>query len=319
MAYFSTERMNLLEAIRRENYQGYDSLLCDFVQQNDFLRVAAVLPSNHGSEHKTLMAKQLGKGAVRQANAPIQRMSSKTELKGEPLIVYEADSEVDEVILSMAPDPAATRMSEDALNLCGFTNGFNEVLVYGDKKDADGFSGLQARHSKLSTPYTYNMGGTANLCSIYLCEFGENALALRYAPGSVPGLMTDDRGLQKVTVDDQGGYIWAWVNHFTVNFGLSQRLEQNLQRICNIDTEATDAKALLKTVIKAKNNLLNKGRNAFMFVNSDMKTAIECAMLDLTSAQLKIIDIEGYGPVQHFGQIPIMQMDAITSNETKVS
>ena len=42
-------------------------------------------------------------------------------------------------------------------------------------------------------------------------------------------------------------------------------------------------------------------------------------MLDLVQAQLKIVDIEGYGPVQMFAQIPIMQMDALESNETKVS
>ena len=94
---------------------------------------------------------------------------------------------------------------------------------------------------------------------------------------------------------------------------IARRVREN-NVYCEIYSYKTDL-----SVIKAKNHLLGKGRNAFMFVNSDMKTAIECAMLDLTSAQLKIIDIEGYGPVQHFGQIPIMQMDAITSNEDKVS
>lgn len=318
-SYFSTERMNLMEAYRRENYSGYESLLGDFVQTNDFLRTAVVLPSNHGAEHRTLMAKTLGEGSVRAANAAIKRMASKTETKSEPLISYEGDSEVDQLILASAPDPAAARMSEDALNLTGFSNGFNRVLVYGEKKTAEGFDGLQARRNKLSQKYVYDMGGSSNLCSAYLCEFGENALALRYLPGSVPGIDSRDMGLQKVTVDSEGGYFWAWVNHYSINFGLSQRLEQNLQRICNIDVTSIDAKTLFKTIIKAKNSLLYRGRNAFLYVNSDVKTAIETAMLDLVQAQLKIVDIEGYGPVQMFAQIPIMQMDALESNETKVS
>lgn len=317
--YFSTERMNLMEAYRRENYEGYESLIGDFVQTNDFMRVAAVLPSNHGAEHRTLMAKSLGEGSVRSANSAIKRMASKTELKSEPLISYEGDSEVDELILASAPDPAKARMSEDALNLTGFSNGFNKVLVYGTKATAGGFDGLQARRNKLAQKYVYDMGGSSNLCSAYLCEFGENALSLRYLPGSAPGLTSSDRGLQKVTVDNEGGYFWAWVNHYAINFGISQRLEQNLQRICNIDTSSINAKELFKTIIKAKNSLLYRGRNAFMFVNSDVKTAIETAMLDLVQAQLKIVDIEGYGPVQMFAQIPIMQMDAIASNESKVS
>ena len=57
MATFSTVHLDLEEAYRREHYEGFESLLGPLVEQNDFLRVAAVLPSNNGATHKTLVAK----------------------------------------------------------------------------------------------------------------------------------------------------------------------------------------------------------------------------------------------------------------------
>ncbi len=314
---FSTERMNIVEAFRREKYVGYESLLGELVQQNDFLRVAAVLPANKGSFHETLVADKLGKGAVRAANEGITKMSSQTHVKTDPVVSYEGDSEVDIQVIETAPDPAAARMSEDAMNLAGFSNGWNEVLLNGNKNTAKGFEGLSARRNKLSNEFTFSLGGTgSNLSSMYLVEFGANTVSLRYAPGATPGIKSQDMGLQKCEAVG-GGYFWGWVQHYAINFGLSVRQERALQRYCNIDVDTVDAAELVHALIKGKNKLPSRGRSGFLFTNSDIQSAFEIAVFDKAS-NLRTVEIEGFGPVTMFVNIPILSMDAISSVETAV-
>lgn len=314
---FSTERMNIVEAFRREKYTDYESLLGELIQQNDFLRVAAVLPSNKGSIHETLVADKLGEGAVRSANESITRMSSQTHIKTDPIVSYEGDSEVDEAVIRYAPDPVAARMSEDAMNLAGFANGWNGVLLNGNKNSAKGFEGLATRRSKLSNAFTYSLGGTDNLSSMYLVEFGPNAVSLRYAPGATPGIHSEDKGEQKCYNSDNG-YFWGWVQHYEISFGLSVRQERALQRFCNIDVTTTDATALIQKIIQGKNKLPRKGQGAFLFANSDLLSVMEIGILN-KATNLRTEEIEGYGPVTMFVNVPILSMDAIGSSESAIS
>ena len=321
MATFSTAHLDLEEAYRREHYEGFESLLGPLVERNDFLRVAAVLPSNNGAAHKTLIAKSLGKGAFRGPYQGIASMASKTSVVSEPIVSYEGTSDVDQLIIDGAPDPYAARMSEDSMNLQGFSNGFNSELLYcTPKAETQNFSGLANRRNKLGD-FVHDCGGTAAnaLSSMYLVEFGELALALRYMAGTMPGLHAQDMGLQKCYASDKTSYYYAWSMYYKINFGLSVRQEAALQRFANIDPEAASAGDLLKKVIKAKNKLPSKGNRAFLFANSDVHTLLDIEVLEKSSNTLSIRDIEGYGPVTHFLNIPVLQMDAITSTESKLS
>lgn len=314
---FSTERMNIVEAFRREHYTNYESLLGALIEQNDFLRVAAVLPANKGSIHETLVADKLGAGAVRAANEGITRMASQTHIKTDPIVSYEGDSEVDDLIISSAPDPVAARISEDAMNLAGFSNGWNGVLLNGAKNTAKGFEGLATRRNKASGDYTFSLGGSSNLSSMYLVEFGDNAVSLRYSKGSTPGIHAEDMGRQKC-ITSGTDYFWGWVMHYAISFGLSVRQERALQRYCNIDVTATDVTSLLAKAIQGKNKLPSKGRNAFFFANSDVVSLIEIGILNKAS-NLRTVEIENYGPVTMFTNIPVLPMDAIGSSESTVS
>lgn len=314
---FSTERMNIVEAFKREKYAGYESLLGALIEQNDFLRVATVLPANKGSFHETLVADSLGTGAVRAANEGVTRMSSQTHIKTDPIVSYEGDSEVDELVIASAPDPVAARMTEDSMNLAGFSNGWNGVLLNGNKNTAKGFEGLATRRGKASNEFTWDMSGSSNLSSAYLVEFGPNAVSLRYTPGSTPGIKSEDMGLQKCYTGSNNAYFWGWVQHYAINFGLSVRQERALQRFANIDVTSDSVTSLLSTAIKAKNKLPSKGRGAYLFCNSDVLSMFEIGILNKAS-NLRTVEIEGYGPVTMFVNVPILPMDAIATGETQV-
>ena len=100
---------------------------------------------------------------------------------------------------------------------------------------------------------------------------------------------------------------------------MSVRQDAALQRFANIDPATSSATDLLKKVIKAKNKLPSKGNRAFLFANSDVRTLLDIEVLEKAGNTLSIRDIEGYGPVTHFLNIPVLQMDAITSTEAKIS
>lgn len=318
MATFSTDRMNLLEAYRRLGYENPELLLGEMLDQNDFLRVATVAPANKGFFNETLRATKLGEGKITGINAGIPNVTSATDKVSDPVVLYEGASYVDERIFDGVTDVAAVRNSEDAMNLAGFSNAWNKILVYGTPKDAGGFAGLSARRGKKADANVYDFGGSSNLSSAYIVEFGLQGLKLLYAKGYTPGISSIDRGRVKVDAQDGSGQYWAFERDYKIYFGLSNRNESALKRIANIDIATTDASSLLSTVIKAKNKLPSKGARAFMFVNADVKSILEELVLK-EATNVRTVEIENYGPVVHFLTLPIMTMDAITSEETKVA
>ncbi len=320
MATFSTNHMDLVEAYKREGFTSADALLGALMQNNDLLRTAAILPSSHNSYHETLVADKLGSGSFRGAYEAIQQTNSITHKISEPIVSYEAESEVDELIFKGADNPAQVRFTEDLMNMQGITNGYNDALLYTvPSKATENFTGLAARRKKLGT-YCYGCGGTTSgaLTSAWLIEMGETAFSMRYAKGTMPGLSHEDMGRQKCIPASGSGHYWGWVTKFSIAFGIAVRQENALQRFANIDPTATTVNNLFENFIKAKNKLPNKGRNAFLYVNSDVQSIIEIMIMN-KALNTQYVDIEGYGPVAHFLGIPILPMDAIKSTEDKLS
>lgn len=319
MATFSTSHIDLVEAFKREGFTTTEELLGALLQNNDLLRTAAILPSSNNSYHETLVADKLGSGSFRGAYEAIRQTNSVTHKVSEPIVSYEAESEVDELILKGADNPAQVRFTEDLMNMQGITNGYNDALLYTvPSKSTENFAGLASRRSKIGD-YCYNCGGTsANaVSSAWLVEMGETAFSMRYAKGTMPGLSHEDMGRQKCTPASGTGHYWGWVTKFALAFGISIRQEGALQRFANIDPTATEVNSLFTNFIKAKNKLPHKGRNAFLYVNSDVQSIIEIMIFN-KALNTQYVDIEGYGPVAHFLGIPILPMDAIKSTEAVV-
>ena len=318
MATFSTDRMNILEAWRRAGYTNAEELLGELLQQNDFLRVAAVAPANKGFHNETLRAKELGKGKVTDINGGIPNISSKTDKVSDPVIMFEGASYVDERLFLGAPDPVAVRQSEDAMNLAGFSLSWNDLLIYGKTAETNGFAGLASRRSKIAGGNVVDMGGSTNLSSAYLIEFGVQGVRLLHAQHGTPGISSMDRGRQKIDAQDGSGKYWAFEMDYRITFGLSVRQERALQRIANIDITEDTLDGLLSNIIKSKNKLPSKGKQCFLFANSDVKSMIDILVLH-NASNVRTVEIQNYGPVTMFLSVPVMTMDAITSSETKVS
>lgn len=318
MATFSTEKMNLLEAYRRAGYENPETLIGELLQQNDLLRTAAVAPANKGFYNETLRAVKLGAGKVTKINSGIPDISSKTDKVSDPVISFEGASKVDIRIFDGAEDLDAVRNSEDAMNLAGFSNSWNHVLLYGTPKDAEGYTGLAARRAKLAGGNVVDFKGSDNLSSAYIIEWGNIGTRLLYAKHSTPGISSVDMGKVKVQAQDGSGEYWAFERDYKIYFGLSVRTENSLWRIANIDVDSTDVSSLLSHVIKIKNKLPSRGRTGFMYCNTDVQSLIEIMIMQ-EATNVRTVEYENYGPVTQFLQIPIMAMDAISSDETAVA
>ena len=318
MATFSTEQMGLLEAYRRAGYQNPQLLIGEMLQQNDLLRTAAVAPANKGFYNETLRASKLGAGKVTKINAGIPDISSKTDKVSDPVISFEGASKVDIRIFDGVDDLDAVRNSEDAMNLAGFSNSWNQVLLYGTPKDSEGYTGLAARRSKIAGGNIVDMGGSTDLSSAYIIEWGNIGTRLLYAKHSTPGISSMDMGRVKAQAQDGSGEFWAFERDYKIYFGLSVRTENSLWRIANIDVGSTDVSSLLSHVIKIKNKLPSRGRTGFLYCNTDVKSLIEIMILQ-EATNVRTVEYENYGPVTQFLQVPIMTMDAISSDETKVA
>ena len=318
MATFSTHMMNLAEAYRREGYTNPEEFLGELMLQNDLLRTAAVSPANKGFYNETLRAIALGKGGVTMINGGIPDISAMTDKVSDPVITFEGKSKVDIRLFDGAPDLDAVRNSEDAANLAGFTNSWNEVLIYGNPKNANGYSGLASRRSKIANGNIISLGGSDNLSSGYLVEWGNLGVKLLYARNTSPGISSVDRGMVEAEAQDGTGKFWAFERDYKITFGLSVRSENALWRFANIDALDGDISSILASIIKAKNKMPGKGRTAFFYCNSDIKSLFEILLLD-KATNIKTVDIEGYGPITQFLQVPIMDMDSISSDEIAVA
>ena len=318
MATFSTEKMNLMEAYRRAGYENPEALIGELLLQNDLLRTAAVAPANKGYYNETLVATKLGEGKVTKLNSGIPDISSKTKKVSDPVISFEGASKVDIRIFDGVDDPDAVRNSEDAMNLAGFSNSWNKVLLYGNPKDSEGYTGLAARRSKLEGGFIKDFGGSSNLSSAYIIEWGNAGTRLLYAKHSTPGISSQDMGRVKITAQDGTGEYWGFERDYKIYFGLSVRTENSLWRLANIDVSSANITNLLSQVIKVKNKLPSRGRTGFMYCNTDVKSLIEIMILE-SASNVKTVEYENYGPVTQFLQIPIMTMDSISSEETKVA
>ncbi len=312
----ASQNMNIVEAAKRAGYTGAVEFLANLAQMNDFLQFAPWFPASDGNYHKYLEAKRLGKGAFRAANDNVPSISSQSDFNETTVALYEADSEVEERVISTAKDPLAARDSEDAANLEGFTQGWLEALIYGDNS-FDAFRGLASRRASLDNSLTFGGGGTGSTnTSLWLFEFGKAGFNLRYPAGMMPGISSVDRGLHKLPVAG-GGSNWRWVRNYVIAAAIETKKEKAMLRLANIESTGSDFP--MAQFIKMKNQLPSLGRNAMAFANRDLHALIENHAYAKSNMAYSIVDVKDFGPVLRISNVPVMYMETLKNTETTLT
>lgn len=313
--------MTLAEAMKRAGYDNAANVIGELMKQHDFMAACPWMPASDGIFHKYLQATRLGAGSFGTVNAPVGKISSTTDEAIEPIKLYEGDSVIDERILTTAKDRTKTRDSEDALNLEGFMQGWEDQLLNcNDTTTPTGFRGLAQRRASLNTYCVSNAGSTSGaLTSVWLFEFGPTGFNLRYSESGMPGISDEDRGRVYAPAPIGSGNFWAWIRHYQILAAMELRDQRAMLRLGNIESAGSSNTFSATTFIKLKNILPKAGRNAVAFSNRTIKGQIEAAAYDKSNAAYTMADIIGFGPVPAVAGVPVLLWESIGNVETTLT
>jgi len=314
------KNLTLAEVNKREGYDDMAAVVGELAQQNDVVDEFPWFPSTHGAYNKQLQAKRLGKGAFATVNGAVTAISSETDYITEPVKLYEGDSQIDTRALASADDPYKVRDSEDALNLAGLIQDWVYNLFYAGVSTPDAMKSFNQRRAALGTYCIGGGGSGGDTSSLWTFEFGPSGIYLAYNKSGVPGIVSEDRGLNLVPIPNGTGNMWAWVRHYEIWAAIVLRNERAMIRYANIETAGTTNIFSPGDYIKfVKNRLPLGGRNAVSFANRTLKGQIDADAYNKTNAAYSIRDIADFGPVTLISGIPVRMCEALIDTETVVS
>lgn len=317
--------MNLPEAFKRAHYDSGAESLGELTQIIDLLDVMPWKPASNGIFNRQFQFTGLGAGSFSRPGTGIPTIASRGDLIEEPVKMYEGQSLIDERILDGVDDPWDVRDSEDFANMEGAFQDWAYNLLYGnDGTNPDNFMSFAMRRPALTgySPYVFSAGAGSNVSDAWLFELSPQTLFLTYPKSSgTPGFKNEDRGRIFANSVSGTGQNYFWARYLQIWAGIVLRNARALMRYTNLATSgAANTFSITDFVRFGKNQLQNRGRNAFLFVNRTIQGQIEAqAYKDTANGALTIQNIEGYGPVTFVAGIPLRMHEGIPNNQTALS
>ena len=241
--------MNLIEANKRAKATDMEQFLEPLIIEDSFMQMIPWEAGN-GRKHHTrvkasgvdINAKFVGAGE----GLPTSSAAATSEELN--YIKYGTASEIPMDIVDESDDPAKTRATESAMLVKGLLNKYTSLIFSNDGAEAGSFRGLNSLRSKLGLTSTYhniewnlvfNAGGTGSkLTSVWLAQFGDDKLCMRYQPGKTVGITHKDAGIHDA-FDGNKNRIQVYRDEYTI-FGAPDLEEETaLIRCANVDWSKT--------------------------------------------------------------------------------
>lgn len=309
--------MSLMEANQRHHYEDTEAFYQNVITKRQTLDVLPFYPSNRGAVHEYARAVKLGTGEWRAANEGYSKSTSKLETFTENVHIFSSMSEVPEDVVMLEGEIART--SEDDMIARGLLEQFLDTFINGTGEDPKEMKGLAGLRPTLGS-YCVSAGGTSNLTSLYLCEFGRDTLNIRYNPNMAGGeygigLKSKDRGLcQSYDRDNKVTYVWRTTYDLTAAVQLAK--EEALVRIANLDITGDFPQDLL---VDAMNLLPSGGTGAVILAPRPVYAMYMKYALNKENVAFSCEQIEGLGRIVRFLGVPIIREDAISTSETQIT
>lgn len=326
---FNQHLPSLNDLVKAGDYYPEDMkmFLGEMAKEDALMQAIPWLPTTHGMTHKNIRASKLGHGEFVQANEGRGQTSSDFKLEESSICYFSILSKVDDTVLSSGTSEQANRLrlSQDQLNLEGFTQNFTEKMFYGSvAENSKGFNGFKARRNKKSGEYFFDAGKTTgDTTSVYVMQFGKDGVHLRYNPANPQGIYMKDRGMHSYerTIDGEIRTVDLWETEYNIWSLLNIFDERTLIRYGNLnpDVSATSNQFQPKDMIKIKNKLPKLGRNAAAFCTREIITQAELELFDKSNVYYTRGEIESYGEVIKVVSMPLLLQDCISLKETVVS
>jgi hypothetical protein len=335
MPTIGNTNLTLMDHARRLDPDGKIARIAELMnEKNEILDDLQFIEGNTTTGHKSTIRTGLPSVAWRQINRGIQPSKSQTRQQLFTAGHLEGMGRIDELLVNIAIDKAAFRVSENAPFIEALAQALAATVFYGNVESyPERFTGLSPYYSALSgadsSANVINAGGSTTLTSTWLVVWGENTIHGFYPRGTKAGIIHNDLGKQLVN-DDQtpAGQFLAFIDQFCLDAGLCVRDWKYAVRICNIDITAlatagdtSDSSAnLIKFMLQALNKIqsLNAGRAAW-YCNKEVKTALDIKAYNKSNVNLSIRELENGKTLTQFMGIPIRRCDQLLNTETAVA
>lgn len=308
------------------------------------VKMLPLKPSNNILSNIAVRSDSLPVASTRRWNEGIKPTASKNKPITDPIALFEDYAEVDKDLWEIQNNPNAWRADQDMNHIEGLFQLMESTLFYGNiNLNPGAFNGLATRFNNLESypngdtsgvflPNCWNGGGTGNVTSAWIIEFGDDSVYGIYPSNSAAGLSVRDLG--EVTKELSAGTGSQGVNYMYQvlrtllrwYLGIQIADERCVQRIANINPTALSTPGNFdeNVFIQAINNLPRAGDapGTVIFVNRQLKTQIDIrAVSQKTNTYFRQGDGgDVWGKrVTQFQGIPVVVAEKILNTETVIS
>ena len=316
-------QLTLKELAKRTKDQNMIEIAEVLHETNEIMDNAVWQEANGVTTHTYTQRTSLPTGGWRQINAGVTPEASTSSQFTEELSILEAYSEIDKLLVDLAPDKNAFRSSEDLAFVEGLGQKISDTLIYGDKtSNASEIMGLANRYNTLADASVFGAGGTgSDLTSMWVVQWDKGKVSLVYPKGhSSMGINVRNLGEDTKRVSD-GTQYQVYTTLFQSNLGLVVKDPKSIARVCNLEGTSTTLGdlGLDDYLIQAINYLRNRGQgNTVIYCNRTIMNQFDVLAKDKTNVAYTSVEIFGK-QVTTFRGVPVRLVESIIDTEDAIA
>jgi hypothetical protein len=316
-------QLTLVELAKRTNNKQTLDIAMTLAKLAPVIGDATFVEANRKDTHVHTRDEAIPSGTWRDVNEGVSPSAGQTSQVTEPIGYLEDRSEIDELLVKLAPNPRQFRYNEDLLHLEGIAQTIETAFWYGDRGTyPKRIDGIATRYNGLSlTPdNVYTAGSATNCTSAYIVKWGPNSVFLIYPQNSKTlGIEKNDKGLELITTTAPAR-LYKWVTQFVFNLGMAVRDDRCIQRLANINGASGAAANVVDEdkLIEMYFNIPGGHEGCVMYVNKIVASQLAIKAKNKPNVFWPTTDAFGR-PVTMFWDIPIHVSEMITSAETAVA
>lgn len=255
MTVFGTEALTYIELAKASNLDGTPAMMVNsLVQATPIVEDMLVKPTSDAAVHKTTHVTglpgvthgRLGDSYVATRGSWSDRVEGCARIMAESFLPHDP--------LMLLGDIPQRRMQAMQLFWPAMAHQVEYDMIYGSTITSDTmFNGFTARRTALGD-FCLGAGGTTNLSSIWFANWGDGLFGIH--PKHIPaGLMHTGyaKNIYPTSTTVGGGDLVGYKDTFDWYVGLSNPVDSDLIRICNIDMAAAVAGTGTQAVTAATN------------------------------------------------------------------
>ena len=311
-------------------------------QRNEILDDAIAVEGNLPTGMRVTVLTGLPAVVYRLANQGVPPSKVTTAQFDEMAARIEGWSEIDEMIVELAPDIGQFRLNQAGPFLEAMSQQFATSLFYGNAGlTPEQFTGLAVRYSSTTAGNGANIlkgpsGAGGDNTSIWLVNWHPQTVHLIYPQNTTAGLQHNDlgKGVIETTVANNapaGNRMMGYRDQYVWRVGLAVEDWRSVVRIANIDTSdliadtAGTVVKLIELMSRAIDRIQGPRGNLVFYANRTVKSILRVQALNKSTTALSIesalnqFGSDRAGGTLNFLGIPVRTVDALLPTEALVT